>query len=283
MTVVGLGLIGGSLALALRSRCRAIAGVEIDPENAALAGRAGIRVLDLPAALGQADVIVLATPVRETLRLLRDFASDPPNAALLMDVGSTKRQIVTAMESLPDQIAAVGGHPLCGKEWSGFTHADAGLFAGSVFVLTPCSRSTPEALELAERLVSALGASVRRLEAERHDRLLGAASHLPYLLAAALMGSVEPLGEQDPALWELAASGFLSTSRLAASDLTMMIDILATNQDMTLTALADAQAALEQLRRVLAGSDLGALRAHLAPLQRRRQSLPDQRGDAHAA
>jgi prephenate dehydrogenase len=283
VTVVGLGLIGGSLALALQPRCRAIAGVDTDPRNSGLAGRADIRLLELAPALGEADVIVLATPVRETLRLLQSFASHPPKAALVMDVGSTKRQIVAAMESLPAHVAAVGGHPLCGKERSGFGHAEAGLFAGSLFVLTPCSRTTPEGLALAEQLVQALGASILELDAARHDRLLAAVSHLPYLLAVALMGSIEPLAEQDPGLWELAASGFLSTSRLAASDLTMMVDILTTNQDLTLAALADAQEALEQLRRLLAGGDLGALRAHLAPLQQRRQSLLNRRGSAHAA
>lgn len=283
VTVVGLGLIGGSLALALQPRCRAIAGVEPDLKNSELAGRAGIRLLELASALGESDVIVLATPVRETLRLLRSFASHPPKAVLVMDLGSTKRQIVAAMESLPAQVAAVGGHPLCGRERSGFEHAEAGLFAGSLFVLTRCARTTPDGLALAEQLVRALGASILELDADRHDRLLAAVSHLPYLLAVALMGSIEPLGEQDPALWEVAASGFLSTSRLAASDLNMMIDILATNQDLTLAALTDAQEALEHMRRLLAGDDLGALRTYLAPLQQRRQSLSHQRGNPHAA
>jgi len=97
------------------------------------------------------------------------------------------------------------------------------------------------------------------------------------------MGSVEPLGEQDPALWEVVASGFLSTSRLVASDLTMMVDILATNQDMTLSALSGAQAALEQLRKLLAGGNAGQLREHLQPLQQRRLSFQDRRGFMHGA
>ena len=283
VTVVGLGLIGGSLALGLQPRCRGLAGVDPDPKTLELARQAGIEVRELEPALLGADVLVLATPVRETLRLLQAFRSHPPAVALLMDVGSTKRQIVTAMESLPDHVAAVGGHPLCGKERSGFQQAEAGLFLGSQFVLTPCSRTTPEALRLAEQVVSALGASILRMAADRHDRLLAAASHLPYLLAAALMGSVEPLGKQDPALWEVVASGFLSTSRLAASDLTMMVDILATNQDMTLSALSGAQAALEQLRRLLADGNPGQLREHLQPLQQRRLSFQDRRGIMHGA
>ena len=283
VTVVGLGLIGGSLALGLQPRCRALAGVDSDPETLELARQAGIQVRELEPALLGADVLVLATPVKETLRLLQAFRSQPPAVALLMDVGSTKRQIVAAMEALPDHVAAVGGHPLCGKERSGFQQAEAGLFLGSQFVLTPCSRTTPEALTLAQQLVSALGASILSMAADRHDRLLAAASHLPYLLAVALMGSVEPLGQQDPALWEVIASGFLSTSRLAASDLTMMVDILATNQDMTLSALSGAQAALEQLRRLLADGQTGQLREHLQPLQQRRLSFQDRGGFMHGA
>lgn len=281
VTIVGLGLIGGSLALGLRQRCRELGGVDSDPKTVERARRTGIKVQELNPALVGTDVLVLATPVRETLRLLEAFSSDPPTVDLLMDVGSTKRQIVEAMESLPDQVAAVGGHPLCGKERSGFEEAEAGLFRGSLFVLTPCARTTPASLALAQQLVSALGASARQMEAARHDRLLAAASHLPYLLATALMGSAESFGEKDPALWDVVASGFLSTTRLAESDLTMMIDILATNQDMTLSALSGAQAELGQLRRLLADGEAGPLREYLEPLQQRRSLLKDPQGFTH--
>ncbi|MFQ5922409.1 MAG: prephenate dehydrogenase, partial [Anaerolineales bacterium] len=230
---------------------------------------------ELSAALVNTDVLVLATPVKETLRLLEVFIKDPPTVSLLMDIGSTKRQIVEAMDFLPDQVAAMGGHPLCGKERAGFPEAEAGIFSGSLFVLTPCSRTTLSSLALAEQIVGALGASVRQMEAARHDRLLAAASHLPYLLAAALIGSAESFGRKDPELWDTVASGFLSTSRLAASDLTMMIDILITNQDMVQNALSRAQAELRQLHRLLAGGEAGPLREYLEPLQRRRVSLKD--------
>ncbi|MFV1857802.1 MAG: prephenate dehydrogenase [Anaerolineales bacterium] len=280
VTIVGLGLMGGSMALGLQPRCRKLVGVDSDPKTIALARRAGIMTQELSGALVHTDVLVLATPVKETLRLLELFTEDPPDVNLLMDIGSTKRQVVEAMELLPDSVSAVGGHPLCGKERAGFSEAEAGLFSGNLFVLTPCSRTTPSALALAEQIVVALGASVRQMEAARHDRLLAAASHLPYLLAAALMGSAESFGRRDPELWDLVASGFLSTSRLAASDLTMMIDILTTNQDMVQEALSRAQAELEQLRKLLAEGEAGPLRGYLEPVQRRRDSLKDPGGSA---
>ncbi len=281
VTIVGLGLMGGSMALSLQPRCHELVGVDSDPKTVELARRAGIRTQDLSPALIQTDVLVLATPVKETLRLLEGFIQDPPAVSLLMDIGSTKRQVVEAMEFLPDSVAAVGGHPLCGKERAGFAEAEAGLFSGSLFMLTPCSRTTPGSLALAEQIVGALGASVRQMEATRHDRLLSAASHLPYLLAVALMGSAESFGRKDPELWDLVASGFLSTSRLAASDLTMMVDILTTNQDKVQEALSRAQAELGQLRRLLAGGEAGPLREYLEPLQRRRDSLKDPGGITH--
>ena len=281
VTIVGLGLMGGSMALRLQPRCQELIGVDSDPKTIELARRDGIMTQELSAALANTDVLVLATPVKETLRLLEVFTKDPPDVSLLMDIGSTKRKIVEAMEFLPDQVAAVGGHPLCGKERAGFPEAEAGLFSGSLFVLTPCSRTTPSSLALAEQIVGTLGASVRQMDAARHDRLLAAASHLPYLLAAALMGSAESFGKKDPELWDLVASGFLSTSRLAASDLTMMIDILTTNQDRVQDALSRAQAELGQLRKLLAGGEVGPLHEYLEPLQRRRDSLKDPGGKPH--
>jgi prephenate dehydrogenase len=273
VTIIGLGLMGGSMALRLQQRCRQLVGVDSDPHTIELARRAGITVQDLDAALNDADVIVLATPVKESLGLLEEFRADPPFVSLLMDTGSTKRKIVEAMDLLPDHVPAVGGHPVCGKERAGFSEAEPELFKGSLFVLTPSARTSSSSLALAEKIVSALGASTLRMEAGRHDRLLAAASHLPYLLAAALMGSAESIGRKDPELWNLVASGFLSSSRLAASDLTMMVDILTTNQDMVQEAMSRAQDEFGQLRKLIDDGESQPLREYLEPLQHRRVSL----------
>ncbi len=283
ITVVGLGLMGGSLALDLLEQGMRLSGVDSDPHTVRLARNAGIATVDINTALTSSDVLVLATPVRETLRLLETFRSHPPELELVIDLGSTKRQIVEAMDALPDGLAAIGGHPLCGKELSGFQQAQIGLFQGSRFVLTSSSHTTEAALAIAEQLVDSIGATPLQMDATRHDQLLGAASHLPYLLAVALTGAVESLGKEDAAIWDVVASGFLSSSRLAASDPTMMIDILATNREMVLAALARAQAELDQLSGLLSTGENEALRGHLQPLQQRRASLQNRGGVPHGA
>jgi len=283
ITVVGLGLMGGSLALDLLEQGMRLSGVDSDPHSARLARSAGIATVDINTALTSSDVLVLATPVRETLRLLETFRSHPPELELVIDLGSTKQQIVEAMDALPDGLAAIGGHPLCGKELSGFQQAQIGLYQGSRFVLTSSSHTTEAALATAEQLVDSIGATPLQMDASRHDQLLGAASHLPYLLAVALTGAVESLGKEDAAVWDVVASGFLSSSRLAASDPTMMVDILATNREMVLAALARAQAELDRLSGLLSTGENEALRGHLQPLQQRRASLQSREGVPHGA
>ena len=283
ITIIGLGLMGGSLALDLFEQGMQVSGVDSDPHTASLATEAGITTVEISTALTNSDVIVLATPVRETLRLLEALRSDPPELKLVIDLGSTKRQIVEAMNALPESLAAIGGHPLCGKELSGFQQAQVGLFQGSRFVLTPSSHTTEAALAIAEQLIDSIGATPLHMDASRHDQLLGTASHLPYLLAMALTGAAESLGKEDAAIWDVVSSGFMSGSRLAASDLTMMIDILTTNRDIVLAALKGAQAELEQLSGLLSTGEGEALRSHLQPLQQRRSSLQVHDGMVHGA
>jgi len=152
----------------------------------------------------------------------------------VVDLGSTKREIVRAMDALPEDTLAVGGHPMCGKETSGVDAADPELYRGCRFVVVPTRRSTPEAVAWVRDLARALGANPVEMEAGRHDSLVAAISHLPYLVSAALMNTVDDLSRDDDAVLELAAGGFRDTSRLAASNVTMMLDILTTNRDAVL-------------------------------------------------
>lgn len=198
----------------------------------------------------QADLIVLATPVRTILELVPQVGALAPAGCLLMDLGSTKARIVGAMEALPPHLQAVGGHPMCGKEVSGLEAAEADLYQGATFVLTPLQRTSSEALTLARELVEAVGARPLLMDAERHDRLVAAVSHLPYLLSVGLVATTEEVAAEDELVWELAASGFRDTSRLAASDVTMMLDILLTNRAAvgeTLSRFADQLNAIAHL------------------------------------
>jgi prephenate dehydrogenase len=188
--------------------------------------------LDLREGVTGADVVILATPVRTIIRLIPRVGPWVRQGCVLMDLGSTKREVVVAMETLPPHVDAVGGHPMCGKESSGLDAAEPGLYEGATFALTPLPRTSASALSLSQELVHAVGARALLLGAERHDWLVGAVSHLPYCLAAALVGVAEAVAKRDDGVWELAASGFRDTSRLAASDVAMTRDILLTNGEV---------------------------------------------------
>lgn len=274
VAIVGLGLMGGSLALALRGQCAGIVGVDSNPNTIALALEQ--RVIDRAAEFDSAlecDLIILASPVRAILAQLARLSSvlRPPSPVTLLDLGSTKSEITAAMENLPPAFDPIGGHPMCGKEVSGLQNAEAGLFQNKTFVLTPLVRTSGRTLNLAHELVAGIGARALVLSAERHDALAATASHLPYLVATALMRAAQAL--DDDQFWSLAASGFRDTSRLAGSDLTMMTDILLTNRAAILDSLTHYRAELEALIQLIDAADPEALRAALARTQSHRAQL----------
>ncbi len=267
---------GGSMAGALRDHCREIVGIDKDPAALAFAQSRSLihRDAAFAPALAAADLLILATPPRailDHLRLLSSSSFILHPSSFIIDLGSTKSEIVRAMNALPLAFDPLGGHPLCGKETGGIAHADPDLFRGKTFALTPLERTTPRALALAHELISAIGAVPLILSAERHDELAAVTSHLPYLTAAALMRAAGSL--DDDQLWQMTASGFRDTTRLAASDLTMMIDILLTNRAAILDALTRYRAELDALTALIASADPDSLRAALAPAQSKRSEM----------
>lgn len=239
IAICGLGLTGGSLAMALRGRCAALLGIDPDPETLTLARRLDLvdqASPDPAALLPQADLILLAAPVRAIIELLRQLPRLHSGSAVVLDVGSTKRAILAAMETLPARFDPIGGHPMCGKELPSLAHAEAAMFQGAVFALVPLPRTSSRARALAEQLVQIIGSHPIWLDAATHDRWTAATSHLPYLLANALAAAT-PV-EAAP----LVGPGFRSTTRLAKSSVPMMLDILATNSDYILEALQQYKA-----------------------------------------
>ena len=267
VAIVGLGLMGGSLALALREQnvCRKIIGVTRNPRTRAEALARG--VVDAASAdlglVAEADVVVLATPVRTILSQLPQVGAVARAGTVVMDFGSTKRDIVAAMQSLPPHIEPIGAHPMCGKETSGFESSEASLYRDAAFVLTPLGRTSPQTLALAESLAAALGAHPIVLDAARHDRIVAAVSHLPFALSAALTATADELARADDQVSSLAASGFRDTSRLAASDVTMMLDILLTNRENVTDLLRTCGHYLDELANLIAAGEEPALRLRL--------------------
>ncbi len=266
--IIGLGLMGGSLALALSGACRSISGYDIAPDTIRQAVDRGIihRPIDLRG--DEVDLLILAAPVSAILDWLDRVPPVFSGEFHLLDLGSTKTRIVERMRLLPDRISPLGGHPMCGKETSGLSAADGDLFRGCLFVLTPLEQTRPGTLNIALELTAALHARSLTLDPHRHDRATAAISHLPYLISTALVDAVMHL--DDDAAWLLAASGFRDTSRLAASDVTMLLDILKSNRGEVLNALESAHLSLQATIELIEREDWPELRAKLEAVREKR-------------
>jgi prephenate dehydrogenase len=289
--IVGLGLMGGSLALALRRAggetgedeppatgpeddfAWRVVGVDHDADNLQAALRAGAidAAADLTGGVRQANAVVLAVPVRTILSLLPQVGQAAGDGTLVLDLGSTKAPVCAAMAHLPPGLQPVGGHPMCGTEHAGFAAAHAELYRDRPFVLCPLPRTAPAGLALARRLACAAGARPVVAQPEAHDRAVAAISHAPYAVAAALVGSVDLEG--DSLAWELAASGFRDTTRIAGSNLEVMLDALVTNRTAVLDRLDLFTTRLAALRGALARNDEAELRSQLAAARQRRRQL----------
>jgi prephenate dehydrogenase len=247
--IVGLGLIGGSIALAAREIWPSSLVIGVDCRDV-LETAMRLHAIDVAAddliVLAEADVVILAAPVRQNLVLLEQLDEYIAQPAVVTDTGSTKRAIVDAARLLPPRFTFVGGHPLGGAAQSGLEHARPDLFAGRPWLLTPTGDRSGEAVESLSAFVRAMRAEPRILSVAAHDRLLAYLSHLPQLTASALMQVIgEAVGEDGLAL---AGRGLLDTTRLASSPSGIWQDIAATNADELRAALDALIAVLQELR-----------------------------------
>jgi prephenate dehydrogenase len=255
VTIIGVGLIGGSLGLALKQRglARTVRGLgrrEQSLERARAVGAIDEGYLEPRAALRDADVVAFCTPVDRIAEQVLAYAPHCPAGALLTDAGSTKGTIVAAVEgNLPAGIAFVGSHPLAGSEKRGADHADGNLFEGRWTVVTRTPRTEAAALDKTVALWQAVGAQVRVMTPADHDRGLAITSHLPHLVAAALAGI---LPEE---LVSLTATGFRDTTRIAAGDPGLWAAIFAHNRDALLEALAPFGERLRQFQTAVENRD----------------------------
>jgi len=251
--VVGLGLIGGSIALAAREIWPTALVIGVDNKDV-LETAMRLHAIDVaaddPIVLAEADLVILAAPVQQNIELLEMLDESVRQAAIITDVGSTKRVMVAAARRLPPRFRFVGGHPLGGAARGGLEHARPDLFAGRPWLLTPGGEGdVGDAVEKLSSFVRALGAEPRLMDVATHDRLLAFLSHLPQLTASALMGVVgEAVGQDGLAL---SGKGLADTTRLASSPADIWKDIAATNADEIGPALDALIAVLQELRRDL--------------------------------
>jgi prephenate dehydrogenase len=273
VAIVGVGLIGGSIGLALRDRKLAgqIVGVGRRPESlhkAKAAGAVHRTTRDMGEGVRDAELVVVCTPVGSIARHVREAAAACPQGALLTDAGSTKASIVRQLNgALPRSVAFVGSHPLAGSEKSGCEHARANLFDGRVVVVTPTRKTSEDDLQRTADFWSALGASVMVMSPVAHDRALAATSHLPHLLAAALARST--LRDDLP----LAAGGWRDCTRIAAGDAELWSQILLDNRDNILKTLGRFEKSLAGFRGAIERGDRRRLDQLLKEAKRIRDAV----------
>jgi prephenate dehydrogenase len=268
IAIIGLGLMGGSLAMALKGKCAELLAVVHRSSTREQALRMDIvsQAEEEPGKiLSQADVVILSTPVPAILEWLGRLPEYMPQKCVVIDMGSSKQIIVRAMEALPDRFDALGGHPICGKENLSLANAEASLYQNAPFVLTPPAHVSVRASAAALQIINAIGARPVWLDAVTHDRLLAYTSHLPFLLASALAMTAPK--EAAP----LVGPGFNSSSRLASTPSSMMLGILQTNRENILEAVSIFRDNLDLIEQAIRSEDAGNLAEVLDSARLKRQ------------
>jgi prephenate dehydrogenase len=279
VAIVGVGLIGGSIGLALKNRALASVVVGVGRDEATLEGAVRLGAIDrgttdLVDAVAEAQVVVVCTPVSRIADDVRRAAESAPAQVLVTDAGSSKRQIVESVERHARSATVfVGAHPLAGSERRGAQHARADLFDGRVCVLTPTPRTRLDRSRLARNFWGALGCRVLEMSPAEHDEIVAYTSHLPHAVAAALASSVLP------GWLPLAAGAYRDGTRVAAADTEIWTAIFRDNRGPLLKALGTLQERLDAFKYALMTDDEEAIR-HWWNQARERRNLFDAQPDS---
>lgn len=263
--MIGTGLIGGSIAAALRANGWYVSGTDSDPLRVERALELG--VIDQIGEDPLAQITFVAVPVGSVTEAVTTALQ---YGGVVTDVGSVKAPIVSAISNP----RFVGGHPMAGSEAIGVEGSRADLFQGATWVLTPTAKTDPDSQALVHSVVRSMGAEVLTLAPENHDRLVATVSHVPHLAAASLMGLAADRAVEHSALLRLAAGGFRDMTRIASGDPTMWIDVCADNRDAILDVLDELSSKLSEMRDIVANGSGDALLSRLSEAQDARRSLP---------
>jgi len=263
--LIGCGLMGGSFALALKRAglVKRVVGYSKSPSTTERARQMGVIDVEAPSALlavSGADIVLIAVPVAATEATFKSIKHLVTPNMLIMDVGSTKRDVIdAARRTLREHVGLfVPAHPIAGKELSGVEHSDADLYAGRQVILTPIERTQTPQLQKAVDVWTALGCRVLKMSPEQHDSAFAAVSHLPHLIAFALMNSIsgQPQGKD---YLSLAGPGFRDFTRIAASDPKVWRDIMVSNREELLAQSKIFQRNLQALELMISSGNTEAL------------------------
>ena len=277
VALVGTGLIGGSIGLALTRAGREVLALDARPDQAGRAvemGAATAVAASMAEAVTGADVVIVATPVGHVADVV--IQALDAGAAVVTDVGSAKASVIRAVERARPDLASrfVGGHPMAGSEQDGLEGAAVDLFAGATWVLTPTARTDAGAHTTVRNLVAALGAEIVEVTPEHHDALVAVVSHVPQLAATTLMDVAATSGEEHAILLRLAAGGFRDMTRIAAGHPGIWPDICIANRDAIVASLDDYVRALAVVRGYVAAGDAESLLRVLERARAARRNLP---------
>ncbi|SRR5579884_401930 len=268
ITIIGLGLIGGSLAWGLKKSGRVgqVVGVDLDERAIDYAIQEGIidgGSQEIEKGVDRSQVVVIATHVGLIPGIVKSVSSIASDGTIITDVGSVKGKIVEEVErSLPSHLHFVGGHPIAGTERSGVWAADFGLFQGKRCILTPTSKTDSEALSRVKSIWEAVGAHVFTMDAGTHDRVFGFVSHLPHVVAYALINAVASVRQPDSIL-DFAGGGLRDYTRIGASSPDMWSDIFLANRENTLEAIREFKRALEKIEDFIKAENADGLEGEL--------------------
>lgn len=280
VAIIGLGLIGGSLGLALkRNRQVHVTGFDNSYSTMQEAYRRGIIdtiAVSLERVSEEADVIIFATPVNTTRRILQEVSNwNLKPGVIITDTGSTKGPIMEAAEPLIEKgISFIGGHPMAGSHKSGVSAAKAHLFENAYYILTPSKIVSQKQITQIRELLGPTKGKVVVIEAEEHDRMTAIVSHFPHLVASSLVGRLSNQEKEQPFVKDLAAGGFRDITRIASADPIMWRDITIQNRQELLYQLDGWQEEMERIKEMLLQNDPKEIQSYFAEAKQFRDELP---------
>jgi prephenate dehydrogenase len=278
VTIVGLGLIGGSLGMAIKKKKLArVIGLTRDKSKAALAVK--LNAVDYASTnirglIQDADIIFICYPMHLIIPEIKKIMQFIKPGTIITDVGSSKEQIVKEAEKIiPKRIFFVGGHPMAGKEKAGLEEAENNLFEGENYILTKTSRTNQKALSTLKSLISGLGAKVRVLAPDVHDSIVAGISHMPVAVAAALVDSVGGSGKLCDDMMQFAASGFRDTTRIASGDPDLGTGMFVTNKKAVLASINAFKKSLSEIEKLIRQGNAAVIREKLLYIKDLRDSM----------